>query len=396
MEGVLAAFAQFDNDVRSERTLAGMKAALSLGRWTFQAPLGYLNAPKGSKSSLVEDPERGPLVKQAFADVATGQFSANEALRRATGAGLRTRRDRPVSPQTFGNMLRNRIYVGQVESPDCGVAARGDFEPLIDEATFYRAQAVLDGRMAVPAPRQRNHPDFPLRGFVRCETCGRPLTGSWSKGRNGRYAYYHCQRRCGAINVSKAVLEGAFVDELELLQPTPGYMRVMKDRVLYVWEQECADAKGRTAEQERRLKAVRQRLDRLDEAFLYSESIDLATYTRQRDKLREELTLSRIDHHTEAVEELDVEGILAFAERILPRAADLWVHASLDYRQRLQELFFPEGITYDGHRFNRTAVTAPLFRYLEPDERAESSLASPAGHEREWIGEFRGTIGKVA
>jgi DNA invertase Pin-like site-specific DNA recombinase len=42
MEGVLAAFAQFDNDVRSERTLAGMRAALSLGRWTFKAPLGYL------------------------------------------------------------------------------------------------------------------------------------------------------------------------------------------------------------------------------------------------------------------------------------------------------------------------------------------------------------------
>jgi hypothetical protein len=29
MEGVLAAFAQFDNDVRSDRTRAGMKAALN-------------------------------------------------------------------------------------------------------------------------------------------------------------------------------------------------------------------------------------------------------------------------------------------------------------------------------------------------------------------------------
>jgi hypothetical protein len=58
----------------------------------------------------------------------------------------------------------------------------------------------------------------------------------------------------------------------------------------------------------------------------------------------------------------DVEGILAFAERILPRSADLWVQASLDYRQRLQELFFPEGIAFDGIRFNRTAVTALLFR----------------------------------
>ena len=90
MEGVLAAFAQFDNDVRSERTLAGMKAALSLGRWTFQAPLGYLNAPKWSKSSLVHDPVRGPLVRQAFEDLASGQFTAQEVIRRATDAGLRT------------------------------------------------------------------------------------------------------------------------------------------------------------------------------------------------------------------------------------------------------------------------------------------------------------------
>ena len=76
-------------------------------------------------------------------------------------------------------------------------------------------------RVVVAGPRPRNHPDFPLRGFVRCETCGRPLTGSWSKGRNGHYAYYHCQRQCRAVNVTKAALEGAVVDELALLQPTP-------------------------------------------------------------------------------------------------------------------------------------------------------------------------------
>ena len=42
------------------------------------------------------------------------------------------------------------------------------------------------------------------------------------------------------------------------------------------------------------------------------------------------------------LDELDVEGILAFAERVLPCAADLWVQASLEQRQRFQQLFFPE------------------------------------------------------
>jgi hypothetical protein len=66
--------------------------------------------------------------------------------------------------------------------------------------------------------------------------------------------------------------------------------------------------------------------------------------------------------------------ILASAERILPRASDLWVQASLDYKQRLQQLlFFPEGVAFDGNRFqsNRRAATAPFFKFLAPDPSAE-------------------------
>ena len=56
-----------------------------------------------------------------------------------------------------------------------------------------------------------------------------------------------------------------------------------------------------------------QKLDRLDDAFLYKESIDLSTYKRQRDRLREELTLIEIDRYGSKLEEFDVEGILNFA-----------------------------------------------------------------------------------
>ena len=183
------------------------------------------------------------------------------------------------------------------------------------------------------------------------------------------------------MNVSKAELEGAFADELALLQPTAGYMRLVKDRILHVWEQRQAEAKDRTAEQEKRVKVIQQKLDRLDEAFLFAQSIDATSYERQRDRLHEELTLAQIDHHAEAVDELDVQGILAFAERVLPRASDLSVQASPDYKQRLQQLFFPEGIAFDGIRFNRTALTAPLFNYLAPGQSAEEIVVDQTGIE---------------
>jgi hypothetical protein len=111
---------------------------------------------------------------------------------------------------------------------------------------------------------------------------------------------------------------------------------------------------------------LQKKLDRLDEAFLFERSIDIDTYDRHADRVREQMTLVKIDEHTSKLEELDVEGILAFAERVLPRTADLWVHASLDQRQRLQKLFFPQGVAFDGNGFVGTAITAPAFSYLQP------------------------------
>jgi hypothetical protein len=95
--------------------------------------------------------------------------------------------------------------------------------------------------------------------------------------------------------------------------------------------------------------------DRFDDAFIYKESIDLGTYERQRDRLREQLTLVEIDRHGSKVEEFDVEGILNFAERVLPRASDLWIQASLEQRQRLQRAVFSgrRGVQWKIIRSNR-------------------------------------------
>jgi hypothetical protein len=79
------------------------------------------------------------------------------------------------------------------------------------------------------------------------------------------------------------------------------------------------------AQTERAAKVIQEKLDRLDEAFLFERSIDIDTYDRQRDRLREELTLAQIDRHVSELEEMDVEAILAFAERVLPSASSLWV-----------------------------------------------------------------------
>ncbi len=57
------------------------------------------------------------------------------------------------------------------------------------------------------------------------------------------------------------------------------------------------------------------------------------------------------------------------------------MQASLNQKQRLQQLFFPEGIAFDGKQFVRTAVTANAFKYLTAAESSENQVASPTGFE---------------
>src|SRR5439155_26939329 len=110
--------------------------------------------------------------------------------------------------------------------------------PLVSEELFGQVQNVLDGRKPKVAPHTRNHPDFPLRRFVRCGQCGTPLTGSWSTGRTKRYAYYHCRRvGCSARPMPKAELEARFVDYLGRLVPRPEYMALFREIVLDTWKQ---------------------------------------------------------------------------------------------------------------------------------------------------------------
>ena len=80
------------------------------------------------------------------------------------------------------------------------------------------------------------------------------------------------------MNVTKATLEGRFADELAKLQPTPGYMRLLKESVLQIWKARKAAVRQDLARAEQAAKTIQERLDRLDEAFLFDNSASDAPY----------------------------------------------------------------------------------------------------------------------
>jgi len=60
-----------------------------------------------------------------------------------------------------------------------------------------------------------------------CPSCGKLLTGSASKGRNGLYYYYHCTSSCGTIFKAENT-NSLFSGELKKLIPNPGMTEVYK------------------------------------------------------------------------------------------------------------------------------------------------------------------------
>ena len=86
-------------------------------------------------------------------------------------------------------------------------------------------------------------------------------------------------------------------------------------------------------------------------AYLYEGAIDKETYQSHLARVEEELTLARIDRYDAEIDEFDIEGTLAFAEHLVSHSSRLWIEAELDQRQRLQKLFFPEGLSSTAKSF---------------------------------------------
>ncbi len=369
MEGVLAAFAQFDNDQRAERTVLGMQEALKRGQWAFPAPLGYLNVRRANGAKTIEpDPDSAPLLRRAFELYATGLYSQKEVLTEVTAAGLRTRHGHKVSKQTFAVLLRHPLYGGRVRNDEWGIDVKGDFEPVVDEHTFHRAQVVLHDSKLAGKRHTRNNPDFPLRRFVRCGQCDSPLTGSWSRSQTGRrYGYYGC-RDCGQTRTRREALEERFLELLDRLKPKPEYLEALRESVLEVWRDRERELEEEKPIIERRLADLERQKKRLVEVYIYQQAIDEDTYRRELLRLDQEIALAKVEGHGNELDGLDVEAVLEFAEHAVVNARRMWSEFDLRKRRHLQKVLFPQGLVLDSDEAFRTPVTCLFFRVLEAPE----------------------------
>ncbi len=172
----------------------GLRAKLERGDWPNKPPLGYFN-DKNTKQ-IVIDPISSRYVVRAFELYATGSYGIEDLADKLYAEGLRSNRGAKIHKSTLHKVLLRSFYTGVMERDNRFY--KGNHAPLISKQLYDKAQTVLSGN-AHPKPQRLF---FPLRGFLKCASCGCALTASLKKG----HQYYYCTNGKGKCDQHKSYL----------------------------------------------------------------------------------------------------------------------------------------------------------------------------------------------
>ena len=207
MHAIVAANAEFYSANLAAEARKGLIQKAKTGGTPTRAPIGYLNVRKmieGREIRTVEiDPDRAPHVSWGITAYATGAYTLDTLTDALADHGLLTRPTptrpaKPLSRSQLAAMLVNPYYIGIVRY--AGVEYDGNHEPLIDNATFNRARAVIEAH-GHAEERDRKH-DHYLKGSLYCGRCGSRMSLAHAKGNGGTYPYFFCigrMRRNGCL-----------------------------------------------------------------------------------------------------------------------------------------------------------------------------------------------------
>jgi site-specific DNA recombinase len=284
--GINVIFAKYYVDNLSEEVKKGMRQKIERGEWPGPAPLGYRNAD----GRVVIDPETAPLIRWAFEQYATGEYSLERLTGELAKQGLRGRRLRhPITKAILHqHILRNPFYCGLLRYQ--GQVYPASHEPLIRVELYERVQSILRSK---GHPKRRQH-TFRYSGLLQCRGCGCAVVGDLKRKGMKTYAYYRCSHRRGPCQeryIRQEALNAALAASLTRALTLPDWLTEQLRQLAEQLAREQDPAVNRTA-LERRLKEQEAKLSVLLDLRLEAGITD-EEYQRKRTDLMVEIARLR-------------------------------------------------------------------------------------------------------
>ena len=390
VENLLASVSQHQRQKNGEQTINRMRARTMNGYWCFQAPIGYRYSRASSHGNLlVRDEPHASIIQEALEGFASGRFETQVEVKRFLESEPGYPKDAVtglVHNQRVYDLLTRPIYAGYLEAPKWNVSLReGKHEGLISFATFEKIQDRLETGAKATA-RKDISADFPLRGFVLCGDCNKPLTACWSKSRTGKkHPYYLCPSK-GCLSYRKSIrrdaLETEFDELVATLQPAGQLFKIAKAMFKHAWNQRLAQTSVmiRTIEQDitKIEKQTEHLLDRIVDAT--NPSV-VSAYETRIAKLERERLIAAEKLKAGSVPSNTFEEMFELALAFLSNPQKLWASGHLHFKRIVLRLAFSERIQYCRQTGLRTPKTSLPFNILGGINMSESKMARPEGFE---------------
>ena len=375
MRNIIGSFAQFENDVKSERTKEGMKQAIKEGYWCFPAPIGYKFVKSESGRSVLEPNEDSEYIKQAYNIAEKGIYKQTEILNKLKFKGF----TKIKSSNHLSRILRNPLYAGLLKVSWFDDYHNGNHQPLISKEIYHKVQLILDGKSTNIIPHISNNPDFPLRGFIRCSKCNGKFTGSWSKGRSKKYPYYNCRSKGCSTSVRKEKLDEQFIGLLKNLEPKEDVLQLFEKVLIDVWKSQQKENITDKSKLEIAINQLEEKLIKIEELTING-TFNSETYKRKQQEIHNDIHIKQKQIDELKININDVGGMISYCKYFLSNLSELWITADITLKQRFQKLIFPKGILFDGKKV-RTTVTNIIFGCLHNINTQKVNLVSRRGVE---------------
>jgi site-specific DNA recombinase len=327
-------FSKYDNDLRRQKTIDGMREKLLKGDWIGHAPTGYAFI-KGAPTQTIIVSEKGEAIKQAFTWRANG-MTYDQIITKLKPLGVF------MPKQTLTTIFRNPFYCGFMSHNLLnGEVIKGNHPALIDEKLFLRANELkkTDGFKS-----KKENDYLPLKGFVKDADSNASFTGYLIK-KKGLY-YYKANKIGIKINRSTTIMHNKFKELLANYTIDSSHIEPLKIQLQFTWENLTESNSSEKKTLSMKLNEVEEGLYNLRKRHaIGTVSLDVYEQFSNEMIIQKEAVLEELEKLNQKLS--NPKELIHFACKLATNLAPVWDSGDYYQKQMFQNVLFPKGLLYD-------------------------------------------------
>ncbi|MBC7418266.1 MAG: recombinase family protein, partial [Pedobacter sp.] len=357
-------FSEFDNQLRKQRAVAGMKEKFEKGIWCLKPPLGYDVVKVNGERKIVIN-KIGQHLKKAFQWKLQGMKN-EEILIKLKALGLTTYKQK--LSQIFSNPFYCGIIVNKMLN---GKSITGIHPAIVSEKDFLAVNDIRKSANKFGVPHKDEIEALPLKVFMKCDHCNKSYTGYVVKKKN--LYYYKCRTQGCNCNKNAKDLNNDFQTFLDtytvhpdLIEPLYKLMGEKFEALNSTHDEQLKQLKGQKS-------ALQVKIDNLEESYFITKEMSEETYKKFMGKYSEERAkiLDAVD--TCGKDSSNLSEYYIAALRFSTKLPTVWASSPVSVKEKIQQTIFPEAILYNHkNQAFRTTKVNEVFYHI-------ASLSSDTG-----------------